>query len=102
MGAGVGGTASAYYISQLFDLEDEDTIDIFEASDIIGGRIRTHDMADSRYEVGATIIHPDNFYMTNFTQMLGKAKRVEEINVEYHFFVNKQKIYFEWSIYLMY
>ena len=68
IGGGLGGTSSAFYMSQLFP---SSIIDVYEY-DRVGGRLRTEKFAGNYYETGGTIIHPDNFYMANFTQTLGK------------------------------
>ena len=50
----------------------EATIDVFEASDRIGGRLDTIEIAGKRFEFGGSIIHPDNKYMGDFVKLLGK------------------------------
>ncbi|XP_046364893.2 prenylcysteine oxidase-like isoform X1 [Haliotis rufescens] len=68
IGAGVGGTTTAYYLRQLFGKEA--VIDIFE-QDRVGGRARSINIDDFEYEAGAAVLHPLNEYMVNFTNMFG-------------------------------
>ena len=69
VGAGVGGTSAAYFLRDLFG--DNVHIDIFEKGQV-GGRLALMKMGDHYYNAGGTIIHPQNMYMVNFTDMLGK------------------------------
>ena len=39
----------------------------------IGGRLATSVLRGREYEVGGSIIHPDNEYMVNFTSILGES-----------------------------
>lgn len=68
IGAGIGGTSSAYYLRQLFG--DQATIDIYEAEEV-GGRLATVNLGGKEIETGGNIIHPDNQYMVNFTELFG-------------------------------
>ena len=70
VGAGIGGSSSCHFIRQLF--ESDANIDVFEASDRIGGRLSTVEIAGKRFESGGSIIHPDNKYMGDFVKLLGK------------------------------
>lgn len=68
VGAGIGGTATAYYLRQEFGPGVQ--IDVFE-SGAIGGRLETVKMGDYEYEVGGAIIHPLNLHMKHFVDKLG-------------------------------
>lgn len=68
VGAGIGGTATAYYLRQEFGPAVK--IDVFE-SGAIGGRLETVKMGDYEYEVGGAIIHPLNLHMKHFVDKLG-------------------------------
>lgn len=68
VGAGIGGTATAYYLRQEFGPGVK--IDVFE-SGAIGGRLETVKMGDHEYEVGGSIIHPLNLHMKHFVDKLG-------------------------------
>lgn len=68
VGAGIGGTATAYYLRQEFGPGVK--IDVFE-SGAIGGRLETVKIGDYEYEVGGAIIHPLNLHMKHFVDRLG-------------------------------
>lgn len=68
VGAGIGGTATAYYLRQEFGPGVK--IDVFE-SGVVGGRLETVKMGDYEYEVGGSIIHPLNLHMKHFVDKLG-------------------------------
>lgn len=70
IGAGIGGSSSSHFLRELFG--PEATIDVFEASDRIGGRLDTIEIAGKSFESGGSIIHPDNKYMGDFVKLLGK------------------------------
>lgn len=69
IGAGIGGSSSSHFVRELFG--PQATIDVFEASDRIGGRLHTVEVAGKRFESGGSIIHPDNKYMGDFVKQLG-------------------------------
>ena len=70
IGAGIGGSSSSHFLRELYG--SEATIDVFEASDRIGGRLDTIEIAGRIFESGGSIIHPDNKYMGDFVKLLGK------------------------------
>ncbi|XP_064601062.1 prenylcysteine oxidase 1-like [Liolophura sinensis] len=72
IGGGIGGTTTAYYLRKLFG--NKASIDLFEAKQI-GGRVSTVVVNGREYESGASIIHPRNQYMVNFTKLFGLRKR---------------------------
>ena len=76
IGAGIGGTTSAYYLRELFG--DRAHIEIFEPGEV-GGRLATVAIDGHEYEAGGSIIHPGNQYMVNFTRILGGWKRANTI-----------------------
>ena len=69
VGAGIGGTSTAYFLQDLFG--QDALIDVYEAGEI-GGRIATVEVDDRHYESGASIFHPRNEYLVNFTEILGE------------------------------
>ncbi|XP_046546131.1 prenylcysteine oxidase-like isoform X2 [Haliotis rubra] len=77
IGAGIGGTTTAYYLRQLFGKDA--VIDIFE-QERVGGRARSIDIDGFEYEAGAAVIHPLNTYMVNFTNMFGMKQRMKELD----------------------
>ncbi|RMX61282.1 hypothetical protein pdam_00007363 [Pocillopora damicornis] len=72
IGAGIGGSSAAHFIRQLFG--PEATIDVYEASDRIGGRLSTVEIAGKRFESGGSIIHKSNKYMADFVEYLELKK----------------------------
>uniref|UniRef100_A0A0P4WG59 Prenylcysteine lyase domain-containing protein n=1 Tax=Scylla olivacea TaxID=85551 RepID=A0A0P4WG59_SCYOL len=68
IGGGIGGTAAAYFLHDLFG--DEVLIDLYEP-DHIGGRLATLSVAGQEYEAGGSVIHPTNQYMKNFAAQFG-------------------------------
>ena len=68
IGGGIGGASAAHFIRQLFG--DDVTVELYEA-DEIGGRLRSIEVDGRMYEAGGSIMHPENFYMVNFTRNLG-------------------------------
>lgn len=66
IGSGIGGSTSAFFLRE--KLGSKVDITVFEASDHIGGRLRTVQIGDREYEAGGSVIHPKNFYMKNLTE----------------------------------
>ena len=75
IGGGIGGASSAHFVRELFG--DAVAVDLYEAKEI-GGRLADVELSGRSYEAGGSIIHPENFYMVNFTKHLGK-KTTEEV-----------------------
>ncbi|XP_021458285.1 prenylcysteine oxidase 1 [Oncorhynchus mykiss] len=72
VGAGIGGTATAYFLRQEFGAAVK--IDVFEPG-TVGGRLATHNMGDYEYETGGAVIHPLNLHMKHFLERLGLSQR---------------------------
>ncbi|KAG5272565.1 hypothetical protein AALO_G00166910 [Alosa alosa] len=72
VGAGIGGTAAAYFLRQEFG--ESVKIDIFEPGKV-GGRLATENIAGDEYETGGSIIHPLNLHMKHFVDKLGLNPR---------------------------
>lgn len=70
IGAGIGGTSSAYFLRQL--LGEKATIDIFEAEKV-GGRTAVIKINGLDYEAGGSVIHNKNKYMVNFAERFNKS-----------------------------
>lgn len=68
IGAGIGGTAAAYYLREEFGPLVK--IDVFEAG-TIGGRLATVKIGDYDYETGGSVIHPLNLHMKQFIEKIG-------------------------------
>ena len=72
VGAGIGGTATAYFLRQEFGAGVK--IDVFEPENV-GGRLATVKMGDLEYETGGSVIHPLNLHMKHFIDNLGMATK---------------------------
>ncbi|KAG7511630.1 hypothetical protein JOB18_005916 [Solea senegalensis] len=72
IGAGIGGTAAAFYLRQEFGPGVK--IDVFE-SGTVGGRLATVKIGDDEYETGGSVIHPLNLHMKHFIEKLGIPQR---------------------------
>ncbi|XP_029921885.1 prenylcysteine oxidase 1 [Myripristis murdjan] len=72
VGAGIGGTAAAYFLRQEFGKAVK--IDVFEPG-TIGGRLATVKIGDYEYETGGSVIHPLNLHMKHFIDKLGIPQR---------------------------
>lgn len=78
IGAGIGGTAAAYFLSQSLP---QANIHIFDEAKI-GGRLATVKIAGREYEVGGSVIHPANKFMEDFLAIcdMKKAKMSNQIS----------------------
>jgi len=78
IGAGIGGTAAAYFLSQSLP---QANVHIFEEGEI-GGRLATVKIAGREYEVGGSVIHPKNKFMEDFLTIchMKKAKMSNQIS----------------------
>lgn len=74
VGAGIGGTAAAYFLRQEFGAGVK--IDVFE-SGTVGGRLATVKIGDYEYETGGSMIHPLNLHMKHFIEKLGDVNTSE-------------------------
>ncbi|CAG5867388.1 unnamed protein product [Menidia menidia] len=72
VGAGIGGTAAAFYLRQEFGPAVK--IDVFEPGSV-GGRLATVKIGDHEYETGGAVIHPLNLHMKHFVEKLGIPPR---------------------------
>lgn len=68
VGAGIGGTAAAFYLRQEFGPAVK--IDVFEP-DTVGGRLATVKIGEFQYETGGSVIHPLNLHLKHFIEKLG-------------------------------
>ncbi|KAL0965586.1 hypothetical protein UPYG_G00283250 [Umbra pygmaea] len=74
VGAGIGGTAAAFFLRQEFGTGVK--IDVFEPG-AIGGRLATQNIGGYEYETGGAVIHPLNLHMKHFLEKLGLSLRSE-------------------------
>lgn len=72
VGAGIGGSATAYYLRKEFGAGVK--IDVFEPGEV-GGRLATVKIGDYEYETGGSVIHPLNLHMKEFIERLGIPPR---------------------------
>ncbi|XP_030649730.1 prenylcysteine oxidase-like [Chanos chanos] len=72
VGAGIGGSATAYFLRQHFGPEVR--IDVFEKG-TVGGRLATVTVNNQDYESGGSIIHSLNLHMQDFVKQLGLKYR---------------------------
>ncbi|XP_066570284.1 prenylcysteine oxidase 1 [Amia ocellicauda] len=72
VGAGVGGTAAAYFLRQEFGAEVQ--IDVFEAGQV-GGRLASVHVEGAEYDAGVSGFHPLNLHMKHFADTLGLPVR---------------------------
>jgi len=84
IGAGLSGASTAYFLQSMKPPNDKNKddlfqIDIFEKSAQAGGRLALTTVQGKPYEFGASAMHPDHFYMQNFTQILGESNLMENI-----------------------
>lgn len=78
VGAGIGGTAAAFYLREEFGPSVK--IDVFEHGDV-GGRLATVKIGDYEYETGGSVIHPLNLHMKHFIDRLGKNQRFSNTEI---------------------
>lgn len=79
VGAGIGGSAAAYYLRQEFGPGVK--IDVFEAG-TVGGRLATAKIGDYEYETGGSVIHPLNLHMKHFIDKLGEFKHLKWLGLK--------------------
>uniref|UniRef100_A0A8C4WYH5 Prenylcysteine oxidase 1 like n=1 Tax=Eptatretus burgeri TaxID=7764 RepID=A0A8C4WYH5_EPTBU len=76
VGAGIGGSAAAYFARQEFG--PDIALDVFEA-DAVGGRLATIDVNGKAYEAGGSVIHPLNLHLVEIAKSLGlKQQKISE------------------------
>ncbi|XP_022247806.1 prenylcysteine oxidase 1-like [Limulus polyphemus] len=98
VGGGIGGATTAHYLRELFP-DPTATVDLFEAHKV-GGRLATTMIAGREYETGGSIIHPSNFYMKNFTSLLGLKSRTGTLEL-FGIYNGKEYIFKESPWFLM-
>ncbi|XP_048876584.1 prenylcysteine oxidase 1 [Brienomyrus brachyistius] len=91
IGAGIGGTATAFFLRQEFGAGIK--IDVFEAG-TVGGRLATVKVGDEGYETGGSIIHPLNLHMKHFVDTLGLSPR-KDVPTKVAIFDGEQLIFEE-------
>eukprot|EP00088_Acartia_fossae_P008515 TRINITY_DN14071_c0_g1_i3.p1 TRINITY_DN14071_c0_g1~~TRINITY_DN14071_c0_g1_i3.p1 ORF type:complete len:499 (-),score=69.80 TRINITY_DN14071_c0_g1_i3:229-1698(-) len=71
VGAGIGGSSVAYYLSELYG--DKLDLTVFDSGPV-GGRLATTHIAGREYETGGSIIHPANRLMVEHLERCGFKK----------------------------
>lgn len=69
VGAGIGGSSVAYWLRQSFG--EHVQLDIYTDETRVGGRLATMQIDGKDYEIGGSIIHPDNYYMIEWLREFG-------------------------------
>lgn len=69
IGAGIAGSSAAYFLRQELGADVE--ILVFEHAAHVGGRVHEREVAGVMVELGASIFHSSNRYLTHFVEMLG-------------------------------
>ena len=82
VGSGIGGSSAAYFARHMFG--SRASIDVFEKTNRVGGRLATVEIEGQFYEAGGSIIHPDNKYMSSFVKDLGKSRTRKQISIWLH------------------
>ncbi|KAL0278843.1 UNVERIFIED_CONTAM: hypothetical protein PYX00_000533 [Menopon gallinae] len=101
IGGGIGGTSCAYFLRSLFG--DSVGLDLYEAENI-GGRLSVVSFGGKNYEVGGSIIHSRNKYMTKFLNLFKLTKR-DSSRDSYFGLYNGNEFVFEestWQIVTLY
>uniref|UniRef100_A0A1B6CZE3 Prenylcysteine lyase domain-containing protein n=1 Tax=Clastoptera arizonana TaxID=38151 RepID=A0A1B6CZE3_9HEMI len=93
IGAGIGGAATSFFLSQLPKANDF-CIDIYEANKV-GGRLAEVEIDGLRFDTGGCVIHDSNLYMASFLKELGLKKRKHSLNEKLGIYNDKQFIFIE-------
>ncbi|XP_058864578.1 prenylcysteine oxidase 1-like [Acipenser ruthenus] len=72
VGAGIGGTAAAYFLRKEFGAGVQ--VDVLEPG-TVGGRLGTAQIGGDEYETGGSVLHPLNLHMKHFVEQLGLSQR---------------------------
>ncbi|RWS32034.1 Prenylcysteine oxidase-like protein [Leptotrombidium deliense] len=73
IGGGTGGSAVAYFLHE--QSNGKHSVDVFEKTNRIGGRVRSKPFEQNFYEIGASIIHSKNEYATKFAKQFGLKEK---------------------------
>jgi prenylcysteine oxidase/farnesylcysteine lyase len=92
IGGGISGCSCAFFLRQLF--ENQIDVTVFEKTNQIGGRLRTIEYNDRKYELGGSILHPSNLYMKSFLKICDLEKTGDS-NSDYVALFDKQGIIIE-------
>jgi len=73
IGAGIGGGSAVHFLRSLFE-EIGANIDVYESNQV-GGRLALAKIGNKEYEIGGSVIHPRNEYMSEFARLLDLKHR---------------------------
>jgi len=93
VGAGIGGSATGYFLSQLLPGVE---ITVFEKGRI-GGRLATEEVDGRKYETGGSIIHGANRYMVNFLDICHLKKKETPEDTPFTLHRDGQIVFQEWG-----
>ena len=71
VGAGIGGSAAAYYARELLEDDEGCSITVFEGSIRVGGRVENVSYDGKPLEIGASILYSKNLHLMNAIAALG-------------------------------
>lgn len=67
IGSGIGGASAAYFVKESLH---HATVDVYERSDILGGRLHHVVMDGNEFEAGGSVMHKENMYARKFAKVL--------------------------------
>ncbi|KAK2656319.1 hypothetical protein Ddye_009371 [Dipteronia dyeriana] len=73
IGTGIGGSSMAHFLRQ--NSPDPTRILMFERNGVVGGRMATVTISGETFEAGASILHPKNYHLLNYTKLLNLKRR---------------------------
>ncbi|KAJ8447172.1 hypothetical protein Cgig2_022901 [Carnegiea gigantea] len=79
VGSGISGSSLVHFLRKYSpEPSPFGTIRMFEKNAVVGGRMATVTIANETFEAGASIIHPMNYHLSNFTSLLKLRRRISE------------------------
>ncbi|KAL8130551.1 hypothetical protein V2J09_019706 [Rumex salicifolius] len=79
VGSGIGGASLSHFLRTYSRPPSQiGAIHVFERSELVGGRMATVNLSGEVFEAGASILHPKNYHVSNFTQLLNLKSTVKK------------------------
>ncbi|CAN1250030.1 Farnesylcysteine lyase [Linum perenne] len=81
VGSGIAGSSLSYFL-RLYSKDAADhrkstlRIRMFERHPVVGGRMATVTIGGNTFEAGASILHPKNLHVSNFTELLNLNRKL--------------------------
>lgn len=75
IGSGISGASLAHFLRK-YSPAPVGEIRVFERNAVVGGRMATVTIGGDTFESGASIIHPKNYHLSNFTSLLKLKRRL--------------------------